>query len=61
MFEEVGVGLTDSLLVVLAATGKLKERRLGRRGVYDKARECPTTGREGGAMAKCALLGEFPT
>lgn len=59
--EEVGVGLEESLVFVLEAIGKLKERRLEFRGVYDDARECLTAGRGGGAIANEALLGELPT
>ena len=60
-FEEVGVGLVESLLLVAVATGKLKDSRFGRRGVYDKARVCFTCGRGGGDIAKCVLFGEVPT
>jgi len=59
--EEVGVCLEYSLLFVLVATGKLNERRLEFRGVYDNARVCLMAGRGGGAIANDALFGEFPT
>ncbi len=58
--EDVGVGLAESLLEVLGATGKLIDNRFGL-GLYDMARECFVMGRGGGDMAKYALFGEFPT
>jgi hypothetical protein len=61
-FEEVGVGRADSLLFVEVATGKLRDKRFGLRGVYDIALVCLTTdGRGGGSIAKNSLLGELPT
>jgi hypothetical protein len=60
-FEEVGVGLGESLLFLFVATGKLRDNRFGLRGVYDKALACFAAGWGGGAMAKYALLGEVPT
>jgi hypothetical protein len=39
MLDDVGVGLEDSLLFVVGATGKLRDNRFGLRGLYDNARE----------------------
>lgn len=60
VFEEVGVGLVDSLLLVLGATGKLSDSRFGLRGLYDNALECLIVGLGGGDIAKYALFGEVP-
>lgn len=59
-FEDVGVGLEESL-VLPVATGKLSESRFGLRGVYDRARVCLTGGRGGGDIGNCDRLGEVPT
>jgi hypothetical protein len=59
-FDEVGVGLADSLLLVLRATGKLKDNRFVLRGLYESALECLIAGLGGGDIAKYALFGEFP-
>jgi hypothetical protein len=62
-FDEVGVGvgLEDSLLLTLVATGKLRDNRFGLDCVYDNARECLVAGRGGGAIVNKALFGELPT
>lgn len=60
-FEEVGVGFVGSLLLDPVATGKLRDKRFGLRGVYDKALACFTGGRGGGDIAKCSRFGESPT
>jgi len=61
VFEEVGVGLVDSLVFVPVATGKLRDNLFGRLGVYESARVCFITCRGGGDIGKYVLLGEFPT
>jgi hypothetical protein len=52
MLDDVGVGLEDSLLFVVGATGKLRDNRFGLRGLYDNAREWLIVVRGGGDMAK---------